>query len=851
MGSALADAGPPEYVHSRLWRESLGPDAESAHPLERSRLSKALDSTRANVLPMVAQIGQDLPDFTIHDEDHLDALWLLADVIGGDGVHFNPAEGFVFGVAVLLHDLGLAVAAYPGGLTELRAQPEWRDALGIVLRRSLRRAPTSGELDAPGDSDAVAADRVVLRERHARRAVDLAQVGFRSGDEETFLVEDEELRRCFAWLAGQLAASHWWPVSELRTLADIRMAAAELPHEWEVDALKLAVLLRLADYSHLDSRRAPGLRRLLQDPQGESLLHWDFQERLARAGVQGSRLRYQSTVPFGRDESHAWWLAADVLAAVDRELRDVDALLQDLDRPLLAVKGVLGAGDPKRLRESVLTTGWEPVDAHLTVSDVTQLVRRLGGAQLYGSKADVPIREMIQNAADAIEARRRVQPDWASGSVVVSIRERGEWLAVEVRDDGVGMAPEILCGPLLDFGRSLWRESAVTRLLPGLAGSDFEPVGQFGIGFFSVFMFDRPVRVRSRFHTSAMDQTYVLDFPGGLSRRALLRRAEVSERMAEPGTVVSFEVRDPDRGTEPSLLRTQPAIALGRLCPTLGVDLRVIDGDASTSALRGNDWFDLSAAELVKRIGADATPAQLARMRPLYDADGRIVGRLAAIPAVLYLSGGEPGVLTVGGFAAQRRGSMVGVLIGGEPNLARSEATALVSAEEFARWATQQAELWVDAGLDIEDSIGVAAAIARYGGDVGDLPVCYGRDGPMSRAELADWARDRERIILWEHIDQDELRVPGGVDPTFHPGEDTLVIDPPVRSSDLGETVSLTSPEVALTDLVCATIADAWVQSTEALMSNSGPTNDEVIGESEVDDIFSSTALVFERVTDK
>lgn len=42
---------------------------------------------------MVEQISRDLPDFTVHDEDHLDALWLLAETIGGDEIHFNPAEG--------------------------------------------------------------------------------------------------------------------------------------------------------------------------------------------------------------------------------------------------------------------------------------------------------------------------------------------------------------------------------------------------------------------------------------------------------------------------------------------------------------------------------------------------------------------------------------------------------------------------------------------------------------------------------------------------------------------------------------------------------------------------------------
>ncbi len=579
------------------------------------------------------------------------------------------------------------------------------------------------------------------------------------------------------------------------------------------------------------------------------MLHWDFQGRLARAGVEGTRLRYQSVSPFGRDESDAWWLAADALVSVDRELRQVDLLLQDLGRPAFAVKGVLGAGDPERLRQSVKTTGWEPVDARLTVSDVTSLVRRMGGRQLYGAKPTVPIREMIQNAADAINARKHLQPGWEAESVDIAVIERDEWLAVEVRDNGVGMAPEMLAGPLLDFGRSLWRDPAVTHLLPRLAASEFESIGRFGIGFFSVFMFDRPVRVRSRFYTSGVDQTYVLDFPAGLSRRALLRLAEPAERMAEPGTIVSFEVHDPEQNDEPSALRNETAVALGQLCPTLEANLRVVSGSRPQQVLCGGDWCEIDAAALIRRIGGQATPAQIDRLRPLFGEHGETLGRLVAIPAALYFRELQSGVLTVGGLEARRGGSMIGVLLGGEPNLARSQARALVSAEAFARWATEQAALWLGAGLTEEESIGLAAAVARYGGDIGDLPICFGAEGPMSRSELTEWASERERIFFWEHIDNDELRIPGGYEPKFMPGPDTIVIGAPVRSSDLGETVT-SSASLALTDWVRESIAQAWNQTANGVMENSAVANNEVIGESEVDDIFSSTALVFQRSPD-
>jgi len=331
----------PEYKYSRLWLESLGPEAEVIDVAKRDRLRDALDQSRDNALPIARRIKDDLPDLTVHDRDHLDALWLLAEQIGGDKVKFNPAEAFVFGMSVLLHDLGLAVAVYPGGVDELRTSLEWRDALGMELRGLLGHAPSDEERVGAAADIRLAADRIVLRERHAAQAVNVSQVALGEGENREYLLPDEELRDSFGHISGKLAASHWWSVAELRQLADTRLAIAELPHEWEVDVLKLACLLRLADYSQLDSRRAPKLRRLLQQPQREALLHWDMQERLARPTLAGTRFRYQSRTPFGRDESEAWWLAFDMLSAVDDELRQVDSLLQDLGRETFAISGVM------------------------------------------------------------------------------------------------------------------------------------------------------------------------------------------------------------------------------------------------------------------------------------------------------------------------------------------------------------------------------------------------------------------------------------------------------------------------------------------------------------------------------
>jgi len=84
---------------------------------------------------LTAQIQKEFPFLTLHDVAHLDALWTLADLIAGTDYPMTPTEAFVFGGAVLLHDAGLSIAAFKGGLPELNKTPEWRDSSAIATEK--------------------------------------------------------------------------------------------------------------------------------------------------------------------------------------------------------------------------------------------------------------------------------------------------------------------------------------------------------------------------------------------------------------------------------------------------------------------------------------------------------------------------------------------------------------------------------------------------------------------------------------------------------------------------------------------------------------------------------------------
>ena len=107
------------------------------------------------------------------------------------------------------------------------------------------------------------------------------------------------------------------------------------------------------------------------------------------------------------------------------------------------------------------------MDAHIKVTDVRSLVERLGGRELYGENATVPLRELIQNGSDAVLAKQKLTgPSGGAGSVKVSLRNDPEGWVLEVQDSGVGMAEEELCGALLDFGKSFWRSDRARMIFP-------------------------------------------------------------------------------------------------------------------------------------------------------------------------------------------------------------------------------------------------------------------------------------------------------------------------------------------------------------------------------------------------
>jgi hypothetical protein len=754
----------PDFRQTWLWRQAFQTPRSDSTTEEQEFFRAQYLSIRERAAQLVSRIAGDLPGMTVHDVSHLDALWDAASSVAEGAVNVNPPEAFVLGASILLHDAAMSLAAYPGGLTEVRTTVAWKDAIARFALASEENG--GGNIDVENPTDAVVQRIVpdVLRRLHAERAEELAEQAWPMADgSQIYLVEDSELRRFYGPTIGQIAHSHWWSVQKLEQEFSEDLGALANRTLNKVDRVKLACLLRVADALHLDSRRAPRFLRAITNPSGTSALHWSFQERLARPHIELDAVVYTTGQPFGREDAEAWWLAYDALNGVDRELRDVDLLLQWRGREVLKARRVKGAGSPEILARSVQTRGWRPVDARLQVSDVPRIVENLGGSKLYGNDTTVALRELIQNAADAVQARRKYQKrpaDW--GLIKVGFLSEGDQVWLFVEDDGIGMSEQVLTGPLLDFGTSFWRSSLAMEEFPGLMAAGMHAIGRFGIGFFSVFMLGPVVRVYSRRCDKGQDTGRLLEFRGGTSARPILSPVPAEPVPIDGGTRV--EVLLKDNPQQPGGLlhissygkQTMSLAALvGAVAPNLDVAIATIVKQGTKAVIRPGDWLEISEFDLVHRLNpnldqsdSDTPKANRALMQPIEGPNKEVFGRAFISPSQYYWFSADRGWVTISGLRAVRLRNVEGLLLGEAVTAARDAAQPLATMEALARWASKQAELIVASVKDEERQVRSAEVVLECGGEIGNLKfVKWGADW-LTTSEFEDRLRASTEIAI-------------------------------------------------------------------------------------------------------
>jgi hypothetical protein len=752
------------FESTALWRSTLAARPDDPHDRDREHLRSAFLRARDNVGVLLSELGPGVPEYTVHDLTHADALWETASLLVGDEITVNPVEGFVLGMAFLLHDAAMGTAAYREGPAEVLGPDAWRDLLCLVFHDREDRWPTDAEVDSPPAEVTADAVSLAVREAHARKAGELVTECWRSDDGSPyFLLDDARLRDWYGSVLADLVESHWWSVEQVSARFQSDRGSPPWLPDWTLDPLKLACLLRLADATQIDARRAPTLLILLRRPTGESRLHWRFQQYVDRPQRRGDRIRYTSAKSFTESDAAAWWLAYDYLRGVDRELRAVDDLMHDLDRPRFAARGVAHVGTPARFAEVFEVRGWRPVDADVRVSDVNGLVAALGGEQLYGRQPAVAVRELIQNAQDAVLARRAMEPGF-EGRVDITLTEDGGRWILTVRDDGVGMDEDLLTDGLMDFGSSGWRSRSVRQKFGGLISGGFRPKGRFGIGFFSVFMLGDEVDVTSRRYDLARADARRLSFTGPGARPLL---TFCDSREASIGTSISVVLKTHPQDRAGILNATRDgrlSQLVQRLLPESAVRVVTLEADGEPVHLPPFDVTSADAGAVFDRLYPPATDPRgienrlraelrsdfVDRATEVSDTQGRRVGLgLIGADITRWYVPHYFGVVTINGMAADHHDFFTGYL-SGRPGRASRDNAELASESALESWLAAQEKALRQAGaFTLTTQLELADMLVRAGVRLSeDHHIAVIHSGPLTIAGIREWSAGHDEVFI-------------------------------------------------------------------------------------------------------
>ena len=760
------------YEKSKLWQRVMNGNGEYAD--ERRFLRDEYAKAHSNALLLVDEINRNPDSYIDHMACITDSLWRLVDVFLPEDYDINPAEVYILGLTSLIHEIGIDLVAWSYDIEDIHKETTWKDMVAFLCKeRQLPYDFSNVENIDIGIQEK--ATLFTIRSLYAKKAVSIAEntwnLNSNSGNQQISIINNQQLKKEFGRIIGRIEESHGHTIEEIgEALSDKNPAASITPPIWTIDPLKLACIIRMADLINTNDLQGLYSYRAVRFPEMNSDLLMTVQDKLRPVQMKDNRIELTSTTPFIVNEREAWWACYDILKCIDINIRKIDSLLIEKGRKSFDCIGVHSIVD---IAKKIEAESWQPIDTRIRATNVAHLVKTLGGQFLYGQNKLVPLRELIQNASDAIRARRYMEKSGNyQGTIVVTIGKEGRDDYIEVEDDGIGMSPDTLVGTLLDFGNSFWKSDKMHIEFPGLEQTAFKSTGQFGIGFFSVFMWGEKVLVSSKRYNKAYEDTRILEFEAGVEKRPFLRPATENEYVNAGGTKIRIYLSkeriksifiDPNAiDLKPLEMRIMECIQ--RLCPCLDCNLDIIINGTRHCIEKANDWITIDSEEFLRRVYGDWYVNQLDQkskqyccnsLKTMYDGNTCIGRACLAVGGnnALSINTWQCNIIDGGIVVKRVRNGIIGIITGHTNRASRDSAYPAIPQPVTDIWIQEQARLLTE--YDILKSfhlspfivslshVNTCAKLARAGNDF------------LSYDEIVEKVKNegREKYILFQNTD--------------------------------------------------------------------------------------------------
>ncbi|MFM5918232.1 MAG: hypothetical protein ACKOOL_11965 [Novosphingobium sp.] len=124
-----------DFTDTYLWKKAFVEPRSDSTEKEQRWFQERFLAFRDKADMLTKLIIRDMEWMTIHDVTHLDALWETASIITNNSIELNPAEAFVLGGSILLHDSAMSLAAYQNDINQLKEQQAFKDFFALEVEK--------------------------------------------------------------------------------------------------------------------------------------------------------------------------------------------------------------------------------------------------------------------------------------------------------------------------------------------------------------------------------------------------------------------------------------------------------------------------------------------------------------------------------------------------------------------------------------------------------------------------------------------------------------------------------------------------------------------------------------------
>lgn len=481
------------YADSELWELF----EKCAIKEKKTSLVEAVKQVCDEGEALAGTINQFFPNFTLHNEKHIQNVcnWMVK-LLGKEKKKASIRELAMLVMSACCHDIGMAVNDKQKeslrNLAITEVDQSWKRFFNKHRKFYLEFKSTGNVSDEML--------RSYVRENHPSRVAE--QLKNWSPELTSELLLKNELL--------ELCKSHGFDLSTIDSSSH--------SVDPELDLTFCAILLRLSDILDYDASRSP--KRLLEF------------KGLDNPETEEDKTSTNEWIKNGSGSFHL----KDGALLYSAEFKspgiehDINGYLDWVDEELKACRGYLsrhatkwnGFDLPTMVTRKTSSMGYETGDFRLTM-DQDGVLELLSGESLY-DKPGVFVRELLQNAIDAVLTRAQLDPTFKEKDGQIDVRTwydpkdyRYAWFSIT--DNGIGMDKHAIESYFLKVGCSYYCSDEYKSDIIACGGdSSALPVSRFGIGILSCFMGspNNQLEVVTRRYSQGMNSNpvYRLDVTG-------------------------------------------------------------------------------------------------------------------------------------------------------------------------------------------------------------------------------------------------------------------------------------------------------------------------------------------------